>query len=124
MNIDDERRKILNGTYSSRVIQGRQNKHIVGTVEFEQNQNKMRKIGSEPAVLNVDAQSLVDKHKGTGTIYFSKSSPDYPREDIDTGKIIGKTWDREKEEYIDTSIITISYSKTGVHIYPNNIKKE
>ena len=124
MNVADERRKILDGTYPSRVIQGRQNKHIEGTREFEQNQEKMRKIGSEPAIINVDPQSLVNKHKGTGTIYFSKTSPDYPREDIDTGEIIGKAWDRKKEEYIDTSIITISYSKTGVHIYPNNIKRE
>jgi len=32
-----ERRKILDGTYPVRVVQGRQNKHIEGTREFEQN---------------------------------------------------------------------------------------
>ena len=83
----------------------------------------MRKIGSEPSILEADAQMLADKFKGTGTIYFSKNSPDYPREDIDTGEIIGKTWDRKKAEYINTAIITISYSKTGIHIYPNNIRR-
>ena len=83
----------------------------------------MLKIGSKPSILTVDVQSLVDIYKGTGTIYFAKNSPDYPREDINIGKVIGKTWDRQKEKYIETSIITISYSKTGVHIYPNNIMR-
>ena len=120
MNIADEKRKILDGTYPSRIIIGRQNKHIVGTREFEQNKEKMYKSGSAPAILNWDAQSLVDKHKGTGKIYFTKSSPEYPREDIDTKYVIGKTWDRSKGEYIETTKITISYSKTGTHVFPNN----
>ena len=34
VNIADEKRKILDGTYPSRVIMGRQNKHIEGTIEL------------------------------------------------------------------------------------------
>ena len=117
-NITDVKRKILDGTYPSRIIQGRQNKHIAGTVEFKQNQEKMQKIGSEPSILIVDAQSLVDKYKGTGTIYFKGSS--YPRELIDTGEIIGKSWVKVLNKYVETTKIEIFYSSTGVHIIPVN----
>ena len=120
IDINEERKKILDGIYPSRIISGRQNKHIEGTKEFEQNKEKMIKIGSAPAILHADAQSLVEMYKGTGNIYFAKSSPEYPREDIDTKHIIGKTWDRKKSEYIDATIITIAYSKTGTHVFPNN----
>jgi len=120
VDITEERRKIRDGTYPSRIIQGRQNKHIQGTKQFEQNREKMQKIGSAPAILQADAQSLVEKYKATGNIYFAKSSPEYPREDIDTKQVIGKTWDRKKGEYIDATIITIAYSKTGTHVFPNN----
>jgi len=119
--IEEERRKILDGTYPSRVVQGRQNKHIESTVEFEQKRRQMQKDspGSEPSIINtdVDAQSLVDTYKGTGDVYFVRSSP-YPRENITSKTIIGKSWWKEGRKYVDTSMFTISYSSTGVHIIP------
>ena len=114
--IEDERRKILDGTYPSRVIQGRQNKHIEGTREFEQNQTKMRKMGGEPSILEADAQELVDTYKGTGSIKMKSSI--YPRERIDTGSIVGKTWVKSISKYVDTRRIEIFYSSTGVHVVP------
>jgi len=119
-DIEAERRKILDGTYPLRIIAGRQNKHIEGTREFEQNREKMRKLGSRPSILIADAQMLADKFKGTGIIYFTKSSADYPREDIDAGYVIGKFWDWKTQRYVDTTVFTISYSKTGIHIFPND----
>ena len=123
-DVADERRKILDGTYSSRVIQGRQNKHIPGTTEFEQKREQMQKAspGSEPAILESDAQTLVDKYKGKGSVYFHPSSLDYPREDILADNIIGKTWVKSLQKYVDTQAFTIYYSKTGVHIIPINEK--
>jgi len=120
MNITDEKRKILDGIYPSRIIMGRQNKHIEGTVEFEQKREQMEQIspGSRPAVISVDAQILLNKYKGTGNIYFHPTSPDYPREDITADGIIGKTWVKSLQKYVDTSAFTICYSKTGVHIIP------
>ena len=118
-NIADERRKILDGTYPSRVIQGRQNKHIKGTREFAQKREQMAKDspGSEPAILEVDAQMLVDKYKGTGHIDNPKNSL-YPTELINTNGIIGKTWVKSLTKYVDTKIIKIFYSSAGVHIVP------
>jgi len=114
-----ERRKILDGTYPLRIIQGRQNKHIEGTREFEQNCEKMNRLspGSRPATLTADAAELVNKYKGTGLIKPSKGSP-YPREVINTNTIIGKTWVKSLQKYIDTRQIKIIYSSTGVHVIP------
>ena len=121
INISDEKRKILDGTYPSKVITGRQNKHIEGTREFEQNREKMQKFspGSEPAILNTNAQILVDTYKGTGIIDMVKGS-EYPRETIVTNKVVGKTWVQSLNKYVETSAFIISYSKTGVHVIPVN----
>jgi hypothetical protein len=118
INIADEKRKILDGTYPSRVIQGRQNKHISGTTQFKQNQDKMRSIGSNPSILEADAQILVDNYKGTGTIYFKGSS--YPRELIETNEIVGKSWVKSLNKYVETKKIEIFYSSTGTHVVPVN----
>jgi hypothetical protein len=125
MNIADERRKILDGTYSSRVIQGRQNKHIYGTIEFEQKREQIKNSspGSEPAILTADAQDLINKYKGTGSIYFANDSP-YPREIIDTSVIIGKSWVKSLQKYVETTRFEIFYSSTGVHIIPKNDHKK
>ena len=124
MNINDIKNKILDGTYPSRVVQERQNKHIEGTKQFAQKREQMQKLspGSEPSIVNdgIDIQNLVDKYKGTGDIYFVKNSPDYPRENIVADMVIGKSWWKEANKYVDTSMFTISYSKTGVHIIPIN----
>jgi len=83
---EQARQNILDGTYSSRVIFGRQRKHIEGTQEYNDNMARLEQLspGSRPSKLNdgVDAQALVDKYKGTGRVYFHASSKEYPREDI------------------------------------------
>ena len=117
-DISDERRKILDGTYPSRIIQGRQNKHIPGTAEFDQKREQMAKDspGSKPSILEADAQTLVDKYKGRGTIKTKGSI--YPRETIDTENIIGKTWVQSLNKYVPTKRIEIFYSSTGTHVVP------
>jgi hypothetical protein len=57
--------------YSSRIIRGRQRKHMEGTIEFLQHRKKMQNDspGSEPSILISDAQMLIDKYMGKGTHY-------------------------------------------------------
>ena len=119
VNISNERQKILNGTYPSRIIEGRQRKHIEGTREFEQNRAKMQRLspGSEPAILTADAQTLVNRYKGSGLVEIKRGSQ-YPREIIDTTDIIGKTWVQSLSKYADTKRIEIFYSSTGTHVVP------
>jgi hypothetical protein len=116
-----ERQKILDGTYPSRIIQGRQNKHIAGTREFEQKSEAMEKESprNKPSVIEADVKILVDRYKGTGHINISTNSP-YPVEIIDTDTIIGKTWVRHLQKYTETKRIKIIYSSKGVHVVPIN----
>ncbi|MCL1996319.1 MAG: polymorphic toxin type 50 domain-containing protein [Defluviitaleaceae bacterium] len=124
MEIERERQKILDGTYPSRVVQGRQNKHIQGTREFEQKREQMKRTDptGQPSILEVDAQALVDKYKGTGDIEILKGRT-YPKENIIADEIIGKTWLRDRQKYMDTDAFRIHYSKTGVHAHPVHPKK-
>jgi hypothetical protein len=116
-----ERDKILNGTYPSRIIDGRQRKHIEGTKEFEQLRERMQRVspGSEPAILNhgIDAQKLVDEYKGKGEIRETSGSI-YPREIVETDGIIGRTWVITMRKYVDTKNFAIAYSSDGTHIFP------
>ncbi|MCL1996317.1 MAG: polymorphic toxin type 50 domain-containing protein [Defluviitaleaceae bacterium] len=119
MEIERERQKILDGTYPSRVVQGRQNKHIQGTREFEQKREQIKREDptGEPAILEVDAQALVDRYKGTGDVELRKGQA-YPRETIIADSIVGKTWLSKTQRYMDVSTFQIHYSSTGVHIFP------
>jgi hypothetical protein len=117
--VKDERDKILDGTYPDKIIAGRQRKHILGTKEFVQKRQAMQIKGSSPSILTADAEELVKKYKGTGVIKIVGSSP-YPQEIIDTDRIVGKTWVKSLNKYIDTKRIRIVYSSIGVHIIPIN----
>jgi len=109
----------LSDEYLKRIVAGRQRKHIAGTKEFEQNRKAMQKRspGSEPSILTADAEELVEKYAGKGTMKIVGSSP-YPRETINTGEVVGKTWVKNLQKYVDTKRIKIIYSLTGVHVVP------
>ena len=66
---------------------------------------------------NVDAQALVKEFHGKG-IYDPNPKDDSPREQVDTGRIVGRYWDNATRKYVDTAWIEIVYSKRGAHIYP------
>jgi len=119
VSIADEKRKILDGTYPTKVVAGRQRKHILGTREFAQNLQKMQnqEPKSRPAILIADAKKLVAKYKGTGTIKIPPGSQ-FPREIVDTDDIIGLTWVESMQKYVDTKRIAIIYSSDGVHVVP------
>jgi hypothetical protein len=109
----------LSDEYSKRIIVGRQRKHIAGTKEFEQHRKAMqaKNPGSEPAILILDAEKLVEKYAGKGVIKFKGSSP-HPYEEINTGSVVGKTWVKSLGRYVDTKRIRIVYSSKGVHVIP------
>jgi hypothetical protein len=118
---EEARRKIVNGDYSTRINRGRQRKHIEGTKEFQQLAEKMdrQSPGSKPAILAVDAQSLIGEFAGNGEVYF-KQGEQFPREKVSIGKVAGKTWVKSMGKYVDTDTITIVYSSDGVHVFPRN----
>ena len=118
-NYPEERRKILDGIQPTKIVLGRQRKHIAGTLEFKQKREQMNNEspGSEPSILEADANELMKKYKGTGEISIVKGSP-YPQEVVDVNFVVGKTWFRKNQKYVDTKRFKIIYSSDGVHIFP------
>ena len=72
-----------------------------------------------PSVLseNVDVAGLIQKFHGKGR-YDPNPKDGSPREQVDTGEVVGKYWDYDENDLIETTWIEIVYSKYGVHIYP------
>ena len=110
IHIDEERKKILDGTYPSKVIDGRQRKHIEGTKEFDDKRLSMQRynINAEPSLVSpsIDVQKLVDRYKCSGKVYFVKGSL-FPREQIIADIIVGKTWVTTLKKYVPTRMFVI-----------------
>ncbi|WP_252242000.1 MULTISPECIES: polymorphic toxin type 50 domain-containing protein [unclassified Clostridium] len=91
-----------------KINQGQQDKHIVGTNNYNQELN----AGKPRSILNGDADQLLNDYAGTG-----QKINDY-KERVDFGKTIGQYCDPTTRTYTDTTIGTITYGKNGAHIIP------
>ncbi len=96
-----------------------QNRHIEGTNEYKRYAEQLAEKGLKPSILlpSVVVAELIREFHGKG-IYAPNPKDGSPREIVDTGRIIGKYWDKEENEYVDTTLIKIIYSKHGTHVYP------
>ena len=106
--------KVINGEKRNiRIFEGRQGKHIKGHNNYE----NAVKNGKNPSIFEgtiEEAQKLADEFAGKG----QKIKPDLER--VNFKNVIGKFFDINKQQYIDTTWGTIRYSKDGVHIVPSN----
>lgn len=115
----DNKTKIPDMNYNLTIRRQVQNRHIEGTKEYQQYVEVLKNKGLKPSKLNsdVDVQALVKEFHSEGK-YYPNPKDGSPREIVDVGKSIGQYWDKEKQKFIDTSVVMIVYSKKGVHIYP------
>ena len=97
------------GRSNAKIHKGRQDKHIKGT----NNYNQQIANGKKPSILTKSPNKLLKQGAGKGrTITPTKES-------VDFGKGIGKYYDKETGKYYDTSRATIHYdSKGNAHIVP------
>lgn len=91
-----------------KINQGHQDKHIVGTNNYN---NELAK-GNHKSILTEDANQLLNDFAGEGI-----KINDY-KERVDFGKIIGKYYDEKTGTYIETAKGIITYGKNGAHIIP------
>lgn len=98
------------GSHSiAKIHQGRQDKHIEGT----NNYNQQRANGKNPSILTANPHRLLKEGAGKGRM----ATP--TKETVDYGRVIGKYYDRESGKYYDTTRATIHYdSKGNAHIVP------
>ncbi len=98
------------GKSRSKIHWGQQNKHIEGNNNFVPGKS----------TLDADPQELVDRFAGRGepANNVPRGQPGF-KERFDTGnEIIGKVRDPVSGELKPTTRGMISYSKTGVHVWP------
>ncbi|MHA6199408.1 T7SS effector LXG polymorphic toxin [Bacillus subtilis] len=101
-----------------KVKPGAQEKHIPNAPNYKQEiangKNKSIFYGD-----NKTAQELLDKFAGKGQLL-----PNGKKERVDFGKPIGKYYDRDTGEYIETTRGMIHYGKDGAHIVPSEPLKK
>ena len=111
--------KLPEGNYNLTVRRQVQNRHIEGTKEYQDYEERLSNVDFKPSKLlpGIAAQKLVYEFHGKG-IYDPNPKDGSPREKINIGSIVGEYWDTDENKYVDTSWIEIVYSKRGTHIYP------
>lgn len=93
----------------AKIHEGRQNKHIKGT----NNYNQQIANGKNPSILTGNPNKLLKEGAGKGRMITST------KETVDFGRTIGKYYDRETGKYYNTSRGTIHYDSKGyAHIVP------
>lgn len=94
-----------------------QNRHIEGTKEYQKYLEQLSEKNLKPGLITYShPQELVNNYAGKGRtdIYPDGSK----KETVITDDVIGKYWNYQKQEYLDTKALKIVYSKKGTHIYP------
>lgn len=88
---------------------GKQDKHIRGSNNYIDSKSYL-------TISSKEAQELVDRYAGSGTISFDKNGKWDKKEVIEVDRKIGVVKTRQGET--ETNSFKIHYSKTGVHIVP------
>ena len=115
---DEKLRKAIRNDYNLTINPGRQDKHIQGT----NNYNQELKQGRHKSYLleGVDPQELVDKYAGTGELRRVDGVGKWVhKEFIEAEEDIGYWINNKNGDEVITNRFSISYSKEkGVHIVP------
>lgn len=110
------------------IEKGQQQKHIVGTNEYKQYQEKFAKKGQYgPSRLNIseaEAQNLIDKYHGTGKIKMSNGIWDNKEVILSNDKVIGTVVNNKTGQEAETTVFKIHYGKKGAHIVPDYPSKK
>lgn len=108
----EEVRKLIRSDAIPKTLnKGAQNKHIRSSKGYIEGRSYI--LGDIE-----EAQRLVKKYSGTGTIKFTQSGEWVKKEFITTESIIGITVDYESGTEMETNRFAIHYGKKGTHIVP------
>jgi hypothetical protein len=102
---------------------GQQNKHIIGTYEYEQYIERLRRLGEYgPSRLNGGlefAQQLVDEYAGTGEPEIRDDGSWRNVEKVVTDRIIGVAVNNLTGVEQPTTKMKIHYGQSGTHVVPD-----
>ncbi len=112
--------KIKEGEYSTKLKIQEYQKHVEGTVKYNEYLNARKCKGGNPqSIITVSAktvQNIIVNKAGTGIIKVDRKGNARPQEQITCDTVIGKYYCHGN--YIDTKKAVIHYSKKGAHIVP------
>lgn len=112
--------KIKEGEYSTKLKIQEYQKHVEGTVKYNEYLNARKCKGGNPqSIITVSAktvQNIIVNKAGTGIIKVDRKGNARPQEQITCDTVIGKYYCNGN--YIDTKKAVIHYSKKGAHIVP------
>lgn len=112
--------KIKRGEYSTKLSKQHYDKHIIGTVKYNEYLEQRRRKGSNPqSVLIIDfneAQKVIESKAGTGIIKVDRNGNARSQEQITCDEVIGKIY--VNGEYLDTKKAVIHYAKRSAHLVP------
>lgn len=120
--------RITSGEISTTIRLQVQARHIEGTAEFELYRAQRLAKGQTPqSVMTItaqEAQELVDRFAGTGTVVVQtqKSGALKIVEFTDADRVIGRYY--KNNAYHDTKRVGIYYSKKGAHVVPTRLKED
>ena len=120
--------RITSGEISTTIRLQVQARHIEGTAEFELYRAQRLAKGQTPqSVMTItaqEAQELVDRFAGTGTVVVQtqKSGALKIVEFTDADRVIGRYY--KNNAYHDTKRVGIYYSKKGAHVVPTRPKED
>lgn len=123
------REMINSGAVPLTILPGQQQKHIPGTLEYNQYVTKMSKDGrfgpSRLSITREEAQVLIDQYHGTGIIHRAKDGRWTNQEWITLHpESIGVAVDDRTGAEADTTTFKIHYGKNGTHIVPDYPSKK
>jgi len=130
--IEEIRQFIRSDAQPKTILPGQQNKHIPGTNEFKQYEEKLRakgQYGPSRLTISIDeAQELVNKYAGTGLIKIGPNGEWDRKETIITNdEVVGIAVNNLTGQEAKTTVFRIHYGNKGVHIvpdYPSKKRKE
>lgn len=93
--------------YTTKIHQGRQDKHIPGSNNFQQGK-------SEITISQAKTQELVNQYGGKGRWIGNN------KEKVNFNETIGRWYNPKTRQYEKTSWGIIHYSKDGTHIVPTS----
>lgn len=122
------REKIQSAETNKQLEPGQYRKHVPGTLEYKQYQEKYKRQGQYgPSYLTIGediTQSLVDKYSGTGVLRWRKGR--WLNEEIITvhPDQIGVAVNNLNGIEADTTVFKIKYGKNGTHVVPDYPSKK
>lgn len=127
--IEEIRGHIQSDAQPKRILEGQQNKHIAGTHEYKQEQDRYsKKEQYGPSRLELtqeEIEDLVKRYAGTGEVKFTKAGNWDKKETIlSNDKIVGKAVNNRTGAEAETTVFKIHYGKNGIHIVPDYPSKK